>query len=142
MCDKCLCKPVCFIHRATGGNVKACDHRVEAKPKAVWRHIPGTHYGNCSNCYQVGNLEWMCCPQCGAVMPSAHDPADISIAAVRERPIVEEVAEHLGVVKAFADGSCMKCPSNSTCDKLELTTHPDDSACKIYMRHFLAGEKA
>lgn len=26
MCDKCLCKPVCGIYRATGGNVKACEH--------------------------------------------------------------------------------------------------------------------
>lgn len=61
MCDKCLCKPVCSIFRATGGNVKACEHRVEEK--------------QCATCewYRGSNLRFCDHPTDGMNYPAADD---------------------------------------------------------------------
>lgn len=53
MCNNCTHRPVCHIHRATGG-VNNCEHYREDR-KGVWEDIQdfggGNCYGYCSNCH-------------------------------------------------------------------------------------------
>ena len=79
MCDNCLCKPVCSIFRATGGNVKACEHRVEER-RGVWVRVPssdmmtGKAY-KCSRCDKMryGSYLPNYCQCCGADMRGVKD---------------------------------------------------------------------
>lgn len=90
MCNKCLCKPVCGIYRATGGNVKACEHHREER-RGHWERTDSTefHKGDfeCSECEHLecdidtevlepGVNCLLFCPNCGADMRRQKVPGD------------------------------------------------------------------
>lgn len=73
MCNKCEHREVCGKCRATGGNVRSCEH---FKEQRHGRWIKRGNEKKCSHCgfiYYSNNDDWNGCPNCLADMRGEED---------------------------------------------------------------------